>query len=177
MSPRKKYAFWFAIGFFIGFFMVHPMIMIIAKAMDLNMSLQFTSIRTAILMGFTYAMLPWGLGLALLSGMVATLITRVNQAQIEKNKLEGVMALAGAACHELNQPMQVIMGYAELFGKELPAENPLADALTEINSQISRMDLILKKIRSITRYETFEYLDGVHMIDIHKASEQSNASE
>jgi signal transduction histidine kinase len=177
MLPRKKIWLWFSIGFGIGFLVVHPLIMVIAKVMDVNMPLHFASIRTAVLMGFTYAMLPWGLGLALLSGIVAALITKVQQIRVEKSKLQGVMALAGAACHELNQPMQVILGYADLIGRELPPEDPLAPVLKEIGSQISRMDVILKKIRSITRYETFEYLDEIHLIDIHKASERNDVGK
>ena len=35
---------------------------------------------------------------------------------------------------------------------------------------IEKMDRILKKIRAITRYEAMEYIEGITIIDIDKAS-------
>ncbi len=34
---------------------------------------------------------------------------------VEKEKLQGVIEMAGAVCHELNQPMQVVSGVSELL--------------------------------------------------------------
>ena len=34
---------------------------------------------------------------------------------LEEEKLRGVLEMAGAICHELNQPMQAISGYADLL--------------------------------------------------------------
>lgn len=80
------------------------------------------------------------------------------------------MELAGAACHELNQPMQVILVYADIVRAEMKPDDPFHPHLTEIVTQIARMDTILRRIRNITKYETFEYLKGVQIIDIDKAS-------
>lgn len=41
----------------------------------------------------------------------------------------------------------------------------------EIIVQIKRMDSILKKMRNITSYETRDYVQGIKIIDIEKASE------
>ena len=44
-------------------------------------------------------------------------ISHRKQAEIErlqKEKLQGVLEMAGAACHELNQPLQVVSGYNDL---------------------------------------------------------------
>ena len=35
---------------------------------------------------------------------------------------------------------------------------------------IEKMDRILKKIRAITKYEAMEYIEGITIIDIDKAS-------
>lgn len=174
MFRRKKIWLWFGIGFSSGYSMVHPFLMLVGRAMTTGEAplgvLHYKSIGETILMAFSYGMLPWGLGVALLSGTIAALIVKVNQARMEKTKLKGVMELAGAACHEMNQPMQVILGYADIIGRELHRNDSLREALEDITAEIGRMDTILKKIRAITRYETYEYLSGVRIIDIHKAS-------
>ena len=54
-----------------------------------------------------------------INGSVAVLadLTEKNSAlrdRMQKEKLEGVLETAGAVCHELNQPLQSLSGYAEL---------------------------------------------------------------
>jgi len=115
-------------------------------------------------------MLPWGLGLGLLCAMVGWLLAKIGQAARREQKLQGVMELAGATCHELNQPMQVILGYAELLKNDLRSADPMREKLQEIIVHIDKMDRILKKIRAITKYEAMEYIEGITIIDIDKAS-------
>jgi len=180
MCRLKKTLLWFVTGLGLGYLIVHPSIMMIARLMASSepplATLQHQSAGAAILTAFSYRMLPWGLGVALLSGMVTVLVLKMRRARVEKAKFEGVLELAGAACHELNQPMQVILGYADLIGKDLSPGDALRGDLEKIISQISRMNKILKKIRAITRYRTFEYINGVQIIDIDKASEQNGLS-
>ncbi len=116
-------------------------------------------------------MLPWGLGFGLLCAIVGWLLAKSREASLREQKLQGVMELAGAACHELNQPMQVVLGYSELLKNGIPPEDPTGGKLQEIIVHIEKMDRILKKIRAITRYESMEYIEGIQIIDIDKASQ------
>ena len=87
-----------------------------------------------------------------------------------KQKLQGVLEMAGAASHELNQPLQVISGYVDLLLKNITPEHPHYDFIKEIKGQIVRLGKVTKKIMRITKYETVDYIKGVKIIDIDKAS-------
>ena len=78
--------------------------------------------------------------------------------------------MAGAVCHELNQPMQAISGYSEIITMGLEDDNPLYDKINTIKQQITRMGDITKKLMTITRYKTKDYFNG-KIIDIDKAIE------
>lgn len=90
--------------------------------------------------------------------------------RIQKEKLKGVLELAGAICHELNQPMMAISGYTELLLMNTLPENPSYQKMANIINQIDRMSRIMKKLMNITRYETKDYSDETKIIDIDKAS-------
>ncbi|HVP56894.1 MAG TPA: response regulator [bacterium] len=89
----------------------------------------------------------------------------------QREKLRGVVEMAGATCHEFNQPMQVISGYAELLLKQIPETSPLHAKVVKIKEATEVMAQITGKLQQITRYETREYFDGIKIIDIDKSSQ------
>lgn len=89
--------------------------------------------------------------------------------RINKEKLQGVIETAGAVCHEFNQPLQAISGYAELLIMEIENDHPYFDKITKIKSQVDRMGDLTQKLMGITKYETMKYLTG-RIIDIDKAA-------
>jgi PAS domain S-box-containing protein len=91
--------------------------------------------------------------------------------RLQKEKLQGVLEMAGAACHELNQPLQVIFGYNELLMKDLPEDHSLVENLNIIIEQIEKMGKITRKIMKIAKYETKPYAQGAIIIDIDKSSD------
>lgn len=97
-------------------------------------------------------------------------VTDLQKSLIEKEKLKGIVEIAGAICHELNQPMQVVLGYTELLMMDVPEDAPLYDSIKAIKSQIERMGTITKKLMTITQYKTKDYLKG-KIVDLEKASE------
>lgn len=92
--------------------------------------------------------------------------------RLQKEKLQGVIEMAGAVCHELNQPMQVVSGYSELLMMGIKDDNPLYDKINRIKKQVDRMGDITKKLMGIAKYETKNYVSG-KIIDIDKAMESS----
>jgi PAS domain S-box-containing protein len=97
---------------------------------------------------------------------------RAESELLKMEKLQAVMEMAGAVCHELNQPMQAVSGYAELIAAGTSENNPQNEDIKKIKAQIDRMGTITKKLMRITRYETKAYLEGSKIIDIDKASGQ-----
>lgn len=95
---------------------------------------------------------------------------KYKQSLLEKERLAGVLEMAGAVCHELNQPLQVIQLYVDAIDSAKIKEKSICEALEQIRRQTVRMGSITKKIMQITKYESRDYLEGVRIIDIDKAS-------
>ena len=90
--------------------------------------------------------------------------------RLQRERLEGVLEMAGAACHEFNQPLQSLFGYSELLSEDLPKDSPLFEQIQKIKMAIDQLGKITHKIMRITRYETKEYIAGSKIVDIDKAS-------
>lgn len=94
------------------------------------------------------------------------------QKRMEEERLKGVLELAGAVCHELNQPLQNISGFLELLMDRVKKNNPDYEYLEIIRKQTEKMGQITRKLMQITTYETMEYVKDTRIIDIYKASEK-----
>lgn len=95
-----------------------------------------------------------------------TEIKKAAQERMLREKLQGVLEMAGATCHEMNQPLQNMMFIVEeLFCNYKDDEN-----INELKKQLDRIREISYKLENITQYSTKEYIKGVKIIDIDKAS-------
>ena len=106
-------------------------------------------------------------------------ITKEKQAEkerLEKEKLKGVLEMAGAVCHELNQPMQAISLCCELLIKTGSENDPDYTDIRDIFQEVKRMSEIIGKLTRITRYENIDYIEGIEIIDIDKASNDAMSS-
>ncbi len=88
----------------------------------------------------------------------------------KREKLSGILELAGAVCHELNQPLQSVSGYSELLMMDLDAGDRTYETLKKIRHEIGRIGELTRKIMKITRYETKPYLKS-RIVDIDRSSE------
>jgi signal transduction histidine kinase len=85
-----------------------------------------------------------------------------------------VAELAGAAAHELNQPLTSVMAYAELLKRRLDADSPGFGAAEVIYNEAERMAEIVRKIGKITKYETKSYVGQARILDLDKSSRESD---
>jgi PAS domain S-box-containing protein len=102
---------------------------------------------------------------------------RLEEAQEElraREKQAIVAELAGAAAHELNQPLTSVIGYADIIRRRVGAESPVANAAAVILEEASRMADIVRKIGKITRYETKTYVGTAKIIDLDRASDDDS---
>lgn len=90
--------------------------------------------------------------------------------RLEKKKLEGVVEMAGAICHELNQPIQTISGFSELMMMKADESNPLFNYAIKIKQQVDRMGQITGKLMRITSYRTKNHDAVTSIIDIEEAA-------
>ena len=84
----------------------------------------------------------------------------LQHALAEKEKFKGVIEMAGAICHEINQPLMAISGYSEILSMDLSEDNPQYEVLKNIIDQVHRLGKITQKLMSITKYKTKRYLKG-----------------
>jgi DNA-binding response OmpR family regulator len=90
----------------------------------------------------------------------------------EREKLEGVLEMAGAVCHELNQPLQSVSGFSELLLMDMTPDDPQRETLTMIKEGIDRIGELTRKIMKITRYQSKPYLSST-IVDIEQACQQT----
>ena len=93
------------------------------------------------------------------------------QQKLQLSEKQALVAeLAGAAAHELNQPLTSIMGYAQLIERQSDKQAAHLRAVGVILSEAERMAGIVKKIGKITKYETTDYVGSARMLDLDRAS-------
>lgn len=97
------------------------------------------------------------------------IVNALEAATRNSERLQGALELAGAVCHDMNQPLMAITGYAELIMMDCSKESPHFEKLKKIVDHVAKMGDITKKLMHVTRYETKVYLDK-KIIDIDKAS-------
>jgi PAS domain S-box-containing protein len=78
--------------------------------------------------------------------------------------------LAGAAAHELNQPLTSVMGYAQMLLRKLGPGEPLVPNVQTILEEAERMATIVRKLGSLTRYETKDYVGGAQILDLDRSA-------
>jgi phosphoserine phosphatase RsbU/P len=90
----------------------------------------------------------------------------------EKEKLQGALEMAGAVCHELNQPLQAVSGYAELLLMNSREKDSSYHLLKNIKLGVERMGLLTQKIMGVSTYRTKDYTSQKNkIIDIDNAAE------
>lgn len=103
---------------------------------------------------------------------VAQDVTDLKEAErrrLEGERLKAAISTAGAVCHQLNQPLQVIAAKIELMQlKPNPAN--LATDLQGLLKEIERMADITHRLQNITDYKTIEYIDDIRILDLEKSS-------
>jgi PAS domain S-box-containing protein len=99
---------------------------------------------------------------------------RLSEAQEElrnREKQALVAELAGAAAHELNQPLTSVLGYAELIRRRADDAGAVRTSAAILLQEAERMADIVRKIGKITRYETKTYVGAAKILDLDRSSE------
>jgi len=87
----------------------------------------------------------------------------IQKEKLEKEKLQGVLEMAGAVCHEINQPLQAILGYSSLYQDN---DAISSQELNHIKAQAARIGDITKRLSNITKYKTVDYPGNTKIVDI-----------
>jgi PAS domain S-box-containing protein len=111
---------------------------------------------------------------------VATDITERKQAEVEKReleaqlrqqqRLESVGTLASGVAHEINNPIQGIMNYADLIYGNSSDRELVEDFAKEINIESNRVAKIVRNLLAFSRQDASEEPEPVQMIEVVESS-------
>ena len=87
----------------------------------------------------------------------------------EKEKLEGVLEMAGAASHHLSQPVQVLLSGAAYLQRD-KFNSQVREMATVMVDAVEQLKDMIGRIQAITRYESQAYVQGKRIVDIYKSS-------
>ncbi len=96
---------------------------------------------------------------------------QLDQERCLRDRLTGVIEMAGAAAHELNQPLTVISGHAQLLLRHCAGNEALERHARLIYDQVARLGRLTRQFSGIATYKTKDYCDDVRIIDIERATE------
>ncbi len=91
--------------------------------------------------------------------------------KIKNEKLQGVIEMAGAVCHELNQPLQALIGYSELILMDQKQDSQLSRDTAAIKKNVERIARITHRLSNITSYKTVDYPGNKKIVDIWGSSD------
>lgn len=93
------------------------------------------------------------------------------QRELQQHEKQSAIAeLAGAAAHELNQPLTSVMGYAEYLKRSAGDDPQFEKAIRIILSEAERMAEIVRKVGRITHYRTKPYVGQSQIVDLDQSS-------
>ena len=92
------------------------------------------------------------------------------QAKYNRQKFQGVLEMAGGVAHRFNQPLTIVTNIINEMLTTFTANDPAYPLIVRVHDQIRRMNDITHKIGNIKKYEAVDYVAGVKIVDIDKAS-------
>jgi two-component system cell cycle response regulator len=90
---------------------------------------------------------------------------------VENERLRVLVEMAGAAAHELAQPLTGAMGLIEVILEKKEKHLDVDRDLQLLHDCLRRAAASIHKIQKIRKYETTSYAGATQIIDIQKASE------
>ena len=107
-----------------------------------------------------------------ISCIIEDVSNRIQQLQEKYNrqKFQGVLEMAGGVAHRFNQPLTIVTNIINEMLTTFAAQDPAYPLIVRAHDQIRRMNDITHKIGNIKKYEAVDYVAGVKIVDIDKAS-------
>ena len=104
---------------------------------------------------------------------IARDVTRMMIKQKERaanEKFQGVLEMAGGVAHRLNQPLTIINNVINEILMELQQDSQIYAKIVNVHNQIKKMNDITDKLSRIKKYEAMDYVAGIKIVDLEKAS-------
>jgi len=90
---------------------------------------------------------------------------QLEEEQLERVKLQGVVELAGTVAHEINSPLFAALGTAQLLEEDLEPQDLIDDVGTIIRN-LKEIGVLTKKMTSMTGFESRDYVGDAKIVKI-----------
>ncbi|MFW6323956.1 MAG: PAS domain-containing protein [Desulfovibrionales bacterium] len=97
-------------------------------------------------------------------------IVNFQKAQMEQQKFQGVLEMAGGVSHRLNQPLTIINNMASEVLYSLEKNSEEQKRMSELYEHLAVLNDIVKKIGNIRKYASMSYVKGIKIVDIDRSS-------
>ena len=104
-------------------------------------------------------------------------VRRADDAQPAAEKFQGVLEMAGGVAHRINQPLMIINNLLGEVLSEIDQDDKIYIKINRIKNQLDKMNEIARKILDIKTYETMDYVGGVKIVDLDKASIETSPKD
>ena len=107
-----------------------------------------------------------------IKGLARNVTERIKRQRekLTREKFQGVLEMAGGVAHRLNQPLTIINNTLNELLSDLNSEDGHYQKIVRVHDQIQKVNVIAKKIAGIRKYEAMDYVAGIRIVDIDKAS-------
>lgn len=89
---------------------------------------------------------------------------------LAKERFEGVLEMAGGVAHKMNQPLTVMNNLIKEVLSSFTEGSEGYERVKRIQSQLYKLNDIADKIKSINKYESMDYVEGIKIVDLDKAT-------
>ncbi len=94
--------------------------------------------------------------------------------ELELNRLKAIVELAGAAAHEVRQPLTVLILFFATLKTKFATDDELLKKLDAMTMQCKRIDMTIRKMQTITTYKTKPYVGNTTIVDLDDASKKDD---
>jgi C4-dicarboxylate-specific signal transduction histidine kinase len=90
---------------------------------------------------------------------------------VASEKLKALVETAGAACHEMAQPLSAMIGNLQLAMVGFASGDPRLACLEQALTAARSMAGILERLRAVRRYQTKRYTAGTEIVDFERSAQ------
>lgn len=97
-------------------------------------------------------------------------IKELQEKLVAAEQLKVAGELAGAAAHEINQPLTILMGYAEMLLSMVEGDEELAERVKIILDSAEEIARVVRRIQRLRGYKTKPYVSEGRIVDLKASS-------
>lgn len=102
----------------------------------------------------------------LVLGMLVLRAAEMQRRLVEAERLAAVAQVRVTLRHEINNPLSVVVGAADILRQVSHDPKAVAEWASEVGAAAGRIGDVLKRLEELARIETIDYLPGLPMVDL-----------